>query len=67
MTSLSVDGKRVNEPSQILNEEVKFYKNLHTSNKTVENHTHYLNDITFDHILTDTDGNACEGPISIKE
>jgi len=67
ITSLSVDGKRVNDPSQILNEEVKFYKNLYTSNKTVENHNIYLNETTFDHILTDTEGNACEGPISINE
>jgi len=67
ITSLNINNKRINDSNQILNEEVKIYTSLYTSNRTEENHIEYINDINVHHTLTNSEANICESPFSIKE
>ena len=46
--SYTNNDKRISDSNHILNENVKFHKNLNTSYNTEENHIEYRNDLTFD-------------------
>ncbi len=67
ITSLTVNNIRVHSTDDILNEEVKFYETLYTSNNTHINTHAFLEEIELERTLNDTSANICEGPITIEE
>ena len=66
--SLKTDNGVVNNVTDILEEEVRYYTNLYQS-KSIKNEDidKYLQDVSLEHSLNDTQKSLCEGLLSLDE
>ena len=67
LTSVLVDGNRVPDINDILNEEVQFYKRLYKSNNSNNNDIYHIDAFNLESRLTDDDAIKCDGPIDLDE
>lgn len=68
IASLKVENKTLNDPMDILKQEVKFYSHLYTSAKVQDNEIHdYLTPIMLENILNDNEQQLCEGLLTVDE
>ena len=68
ITSLKVGDRKITSISEILNEEVTFFKNLYSSNNSyIHEINSYLSKVNVQNILNNNPANLCKRPLSAEK